>query len=175
MLVGSSHIAGGSGAGAVKAGATVIVVIIRANRVASILRDLFIFYSPFSFLLQSHAPWYAYCFRHGQRACGLLISSLQECCRLFCNEVLFIACGRMFYVAAPFGRLKLGEFHLLMRIESAVVTPTHCTQSSLMLLRSKKSRGPIRAFVGFLLSMFMLFFCVLWTVPFKSLVTENSF
>jgi hypothetical protein len=53
MLVGSSHIAGGNGA--VKAGAIVIVVIIRANRVASILRDLFIFIlpSPFSEILLS--------------------------------------------------------------------------------------------------------------------------
>ena len=47
MLIGSSHIAGGSGAG--KAGVIAIVEIISANRVASILRDLFIFYSPFSF------------------------------------------------------------------------------------------------------------------------------
>jgi hypothetical protein len=51
MLTGSSHIAGGNGA--VKAGAIVIVDIIRANRVASILRDMFIFIlpSPFSTLL----------------------------------------------------------------------------------------------------------------------------
>jgi hypothetical protein len=48
MLDGISHIAGGSGA--VKAGAIVIVDIIRANRVANILRDMFIFIlpSPFS-------------------------------------------------------------------------------------------------------------------------------
>jgi hypothetical protein len=51
-LNGSVHIAGGNGACA-NAGAIVIVDIIRANRVASILRDMFIFIlpSPFSKVL----------------------------------------------------------------------------------------------------------------------------
>jgi glutaminase len=50
MLVGISQNAGGSGAAVTNAGAIVIVDIIRANRVASILRDMFIFIlpSPFS-------------------------------------------------------------------------------------------------------------------------------
>jgi hypothetical protein len=54
MLDGSSHIAGGSD-GAANAGAIVIVDIIRANRVASILRDMFIFIlpSPFSEIMVS--------------------------------------------------------------------------------------------------------------------------
>jgi len=98
-----------------------------------------------------------------------------EMLQVILYEALLIVCGRLFYVAAPFARLKLEEFHLLMRIESAFVTPTHCTRSFLMLLRSKKSRAPISAFVGFHLSMFMLFFCVLLTAAFEPLVTENSF
>jgi hypothetical protein len=51
MLEGSVHIAGGNGAG--NAGVIAIVDIIRANRVASILRDLFIFILPSPFSVDS--------------------------------------------------------------------------------------------------------------------------